>query len=90
MFVVAQVSFRKVSLAVSNSDCRAVQAARVALLISGLIERGGLLSALTDPNYAMREMTVAQGGIGLAWPNEVDFSTDSLRYGGRRVRRERG
>jgi hypothetical protein len=35
--------------------------------------------ALKDPNYVMREMTVAQGGIGLAWPNEVDFPADGLR-----------
>jgi hypothetical protein len=28
----------------------------------------------------MREMRILRGGIGLAWPQEVDFSADGLRY----------
>lgn len=44
------------------------------------IERGGLFAALQDPEYFVRNMTILRGGIGLAWPNEVDFSADGLRH----------
>src|SRR5271169_2692610 len=44
------------------------------------IERGGVFAALAGPDYFVREMSILRGGIGLAWPNEVDFSADGLRY----------
>src|SRR6266700_4949648 len=37
------------------------------------IERGELFTALQEPDYFVREMSILQGGIGLAWPNELDF-----------------
>jgi hypothetical protein len=44
------------------------------------IARGELFAALQEPNYFVREMSFLRGGIGLTWPNEVDFSADGLRY----------
>jgi len=44
------------------------------------IAKGGLFTALNDSDYFVREMSVLPNGIGLAWPNEVDFSADGLRY----------
>ena len=44
------------------------------------IERGELFAALREPGYFVREMSVLRGGIGLSWPNEVDFSADGLRH----------
>lgn len=43
------------------------------------LEKGGVFAALKDPDYFVKEMRVLQGGIGLAWPNEVDFSADGVR-----------
>ena len=43
------------------------------------IAKGGLFAALQDPEYFVREMRLLRGGIGLEWPNEVDFSADGLR-----------
>jgi hypothetical protein len=54
--------------------------ARGAVDLTSYIERGGLFSALKDPDYFVREMTILEGGIGLTWPSEVDFSADGLRY----------
>jgi hypothetical protein len=39
-----------------------------------------VFEALRDPDYFVREMRVLRGGVGLAWPNEVDFSADALRH----------
>jgi hypothetical protein len=44
------------------------------------IERGELFDALKEPAYFVREMTILRNGIGLAWPNELDFSADGLRH----------
>jgi hypothetical protein len=44
------------------------------------IERGELFAALQEPDYFTREMSIMRGGIGLTWPNEVDFSADGLRH----------
>ena len=44
------------------------------------IERGELFGALKEPSYFVNKMTILPGGIGLAWPNEVDFSADGLRH----------
>ena len=47
--------------------------------LTPFIERGELFAALLDPDYFVREMTILRGGIGLTWPDEVDFSADGLR-----------
>jgi hypothetical protein len=44
------------------------------------IERGELFAALQEPTYFVREMSILRGGMGLTWPNEVDFSADGLRH----------
>jgi hypothetical protein len=44
------------------------------------IAKGGLFASLQDPDYFVREMRVLRGGIGITWPNEVDFSADGLRH----------
>jgi hypothetical protein len=46
---------------------------------TAFIARGELFGALQNPEYFVREMSVLHGGIGLSWPNEVDFSADGLR-----------
>ena len=43
------------------------------------LEKGGLFEALKDSDYFVSEMRQLPHGIGLAWPNEVDFSADGLR-----------
>ena len=43
------------------------------------MEQGALFSALRDPVWFVREMRILHGGIGLTWPNELDFSADGLR-----------
>jgi hypothetical protein len=44
------------------------------------LAKGGVFAALKDPDYFVREMRILHGGIGLTWPNEVDFSADGLRH----------
>jgi hypothetical protein len=44
------------------------------------IARGALFAALQEPNDFVREMSILRGGLGLTWPNEVDFSADGLRH----------
>ena len=44
------------------------------------ISRGELFAALGEPEYFIREMRILRGGIGLTWPDEVDFSADGLRH----------
>ena len=44
------------------------------------IRRGELFAALQERDYFVREMSILRGGIGLTWPNEVDFSADGLRH----------
>jgi hypothetical protein len=43
------------------------------------IDRGALFAALRAPDYFVRKMAILPRGIGLTWPNEVDFSADGLR-----------
>ena len=43
------------------------------------LEKGGVFEPLKDPAYFVKEMRVLPGGIGLTWPDEVDFSADGLR-----------
>jgi len=47
--------------------------------LTPFIARGGLFAALNDANWFVREMRILPAGIGLAWPNELDFSADGLR-----------
>jgi hypothetical protein len=35
---------------------------------------------LSDKSYFVERMTIADDGYALAWPNEVEFSADSLWY----------
>jgi len=44
------------------------------------IARGALFAALQEPAYFVGKMAILRGGIGLTWPNEVDFSADGLRH----------
>ena len=44
------------------------------------LEKGGVFEVLKDPDYFVREMRLLRDGIGLSWPNEVDFSADGLRH----------
>ena len=54
--------------------------ARRVVDFSTFIAKGGVFSALANPEFFVREMRILPGGIGLGWPNEVDFSADGLRY----------
>ena len=53
--------------------------ARADISFTPFLEKGGLFEPLKDPDYFVREMRLLPHGIGLAWPNEVDFSADGLR-----------
>lgn len=44
------------------------------------IRRGALFAPLQDPDHFTHRMSILRGGIGLTWPNEVDFSADGLRH----------
>ena len=48
--------------------------------LTPFIARGGLFAALDDPNWFVAETRILPDGIGLTWPNEVDFSADGLRH----------
>ena len=53
--------------------------ARGSVDLTRFVARGELFAALQDPAYFVREMSILRDGIGLTWPNEVDFSADGLR-----------
>lgn len=53
--------------------------ARATISFAPFLQKGGVFAALKDPAYFVKEMRVLSGGIGLTWPNEVDFSADGLR-----------
>jgi hypothetical protein len=53
-----------------------VDGARGVVDFTPFIERGELFATLQEPDYFVRK----RGGIGLTWPNEVDFSADGLRH----------
>src|ERR1700734_980311 len=44
------------------------------------IKRAELFAALREPDYFVHKMSILRGGIGLTWPNELDFSADGLRH----------
>jgi hypothetical protein len=54
--------------------------ARAVVDFTPFIARGELFTALANSDYFVHEMTILRGGIGLAWPNELDFSADGLRH----------
>lgn len=54
--------------------------ARGMVSFAPFLAKGGVFAALKDPDYFVREMRILRGGIGLTWPNEVDFSADGLRH----------
>jgi len=47
--------------------------------LTPFIARGGLFATLGDATWFVREMRILPAGIGLTWPNELDFSADGLR-----------
>ncbi|MBS0644405.1 MAG: DUF2442 domain-containing protein [Proteobacteria bacterium] len=44
-----------------------------------VIDRGGWFTPLRDGDYFVATMTVLEGGAGLTWPEEIDYSADFLR-----------
>ena len=40
----------------------------------------GVCRPMKDSGYFIKKMTIADDGYALAWPNEVEFSADSLWY----------
>ena len=44
-----------------------------------IIDRGGWFTPLRDSDYFASTMTVLPGGVGLTWPEEIDYSSDGLR-----------
>lgn len=46
----------------------------------GNIERGGVCVALADPVFFVNQMYIGEEGYHLGWPEEIDFSADSLWY----------
>jgi hypothetical protein len=47
--------------------------------LASLLVRGEAFAPLRDTAYFVETMTVAERGLGLEWPNGVDFSADGLR-----------
>ena len=43
-----------------------------------IIDRGGWFTPLRDPEYFVATMIRLPAGIGLTWPEEIDFSADGL------------
>jgi hypothetical protein len=74
----------EISEAVPHSDHTVTvtwsDGARGVVSFTPFIKKGGVFSALEDPDYFVREMRILRGGIGLTWPDEVDFSADGLRH----------
>jgi hypothetical protein len=44
-----------------------------------IIDRGGWFTPLRDGDYFVATMIVLEGGAGLTWPEEIDYSSDALR-----------
>ena len=44
-----------------------------------IIDRGGWFTPLRDGDYFASTMIVLAGGVGLTWPEEIDYSSDGLR-----------
>jgi hypothetical protein len=44
-----------------------------------VIDRGGWFTPLRDGDYFVSTMRILDGGAGLTWPEEIDYSADFLR-----------
>lgn len=44
------------------------------------IRKGGVCTVLADPEFFMTKMHIGEDGYYLGWPEEIDFSADSLWY----------
>ena len=44
-----------------------------------VIDRGGWFTPLRDGDYFVATMQRLDGGAGLTWPEEIDYSADFLR-----------
>jgi hypothetical protein len=44
-----------------------------------LFDRSGWFSPLRYHDYFVENMILRPGGIGLTWPEEIDYSSDGLR-----------
>ena len=44
-----------------------------------VIDRGGWFTPLRDGDYFVATMQMLDGGAGLTWPEEIDYSADFLR-----------
>jgi hypothetical protein len=44
-----------------------------------IIDRGGWFTPLRDPDWFTSTMILLPGGVGLTWPEEIDYSADGLR-----------
>ncbi|HQT76567.1 MAG: hypothetical protein B7Z80_17000 [Rhodospirillales bacterium 20-64-7] len=44
-----------------------------------VIDRGGWFTPLRDGDYFAATMTILPGGVGLTWPEEIDYTADFLR-----------
>ena len=44
-----------------------------------IIDRGGWFTPLRDPDYFVATMVLLDGGGGVTWPEEIDYSADFLR-----------
>ena len=53
--------------------------ARANVSFAPFLAKGGVFEPLKNPDYFVREMRLMRDGIGLTWPNEVDFSAEGLR-----------
>jgi Protein of unknown function (DUF2442) len=47
----------------------------------------GVCAPTSDRDYFVAQMTVTADGLALAWPDEVEFSSDSLWLRGRHAER---
>jgi len=44
-----------------------------------VIDRGGWFTPLRDGDYFAATMALLAGGVGVTWPEEIDYSADFLR-----------
>lgn len=44
------------------------------------IEKGGVFAALADKDVFVNRLTIGDDGDWLSWPDDIDFSADSLWY----------
>lgn len=44
------------------------------------IAKGGVFTSMADVDFFVEKMHVDEDGYSLGWPEEVDFSADSLWY----------